>query len=265
MKNIILLAIGLPILFSSCIQQKYIFKGNTLSTLTTIPTEPMATDSIYIYKVKTPFKSMIEVKGDYIIITTIDKKNLTLANSTKLVGGATGAKKDFIDKYYFPETETQTEVRNLRYFDTQPVLQGLSIPLKIRPQLKNAVLLDSFPSQTETGFNPAIAFGWKLNLNSYSSSKDLFGNNLKKFSITPGWFMGTGAVDLKKANTRNPVIAFERKAALLSTGGFIMFGYNKINVGYSFGWDYATGTGRNDWLYQGEMWHGLIIGLDIIK
>ena len=265
MKNRILLAFVFPILLSSCIEQKYIFQGNTLSTIRTTATEPLATDSLYIFNVNSAFKSKIEVKGDYIVIKTVDNKNLSLINNSKLNGGPIGTKKDFIDKYYFPEAETQATRRNLRYFDTKPVLQGLSIPLKIRPKLNDVALLDSFPSQTETGFNPALAFGWKFNINSYSQKKELFGKNLKQFSFTSGWFLGTGAVDLKKANTRNPVIAFERKAAIVSTGGFLMLGYNNINVGYSFGWDYATGEGREGWLYQGEMWHGITIGLDIIK
>jgi hypothetical protein len=44
-----------------------------------------------------------------------------------------------------------------------------------------------------------------------------------------------------------------------------MLGYNNINFGYSFGWDYATGEGHNGWLYQGQLWHGITIGIDIIK
>ena len=125
--------------------------------------------------------------------------------------------------------------------------------------------MDSFPSQAETGFNIALAGGWKFNINSYSSKKDLFGKNIRQFSLTPGWLLGAGAADLTKDNTRNPIIDFKRKAAIISTGGFIMLGYNTINFGYSFGWDFATGEGHKGWLYQGQLWHGITIGFDIIK
>jgi hypothetical protein len=170
----------------------------------------------------------------------------------------------YMNKYYFPEPDSFPDAFKLTYLDSKLVLQGLSIPLKIRPRLSGDMRLDSFPQQAETGFNPSIAFGWKFNLNIFKTEKDIFGKNLRQISFTPGWFLGTGAVDLKKANTR-PMIKFERKAALISTGFFFMLGYNNINMGYSFGWDYATSTGKKDWMYQGHIWHGITIGIDIIK
>ncbi len=266
MKEEILLVVLATLLLASCVEQKYIFKSNTISKIRNTDQEPpMGTDSLYYYDVTNGFQSRIKQKGDNIIIETVDYRNLSLSARFILPSGPSQQKIDYTNKYYYIESDYLSNTRNFKYFDTKPVLQGLSIPLKIRPKLKDPALQDSFPSQTETGFNPALAFGWKLNLNSYSPKKDIFGRNLKQFSFTPGWFLGTGAVDLKKSNTRNPIIQFERRAAIISTGAFFMFGYNNINFGYSFGWDYAMGEGRKSWLYQGKMWHGVTIGFDIIK
>ncbi len=266
MKVKILLVIFVAILLASCVEQKYIFKSNTISRIrNTDQNPPMGTDSLYYYDVVTGFQSRIKQKGENIIIEKVDSSGLNLLVQYKLPDGPSQQKLDFTNKYYYIESDYLLKARNFKYHDSKPVLQGLSIPLKIRPKPRNVAPVDSFPSQAETGFNPALAFGWKFNLNSYSLKKDIFGKNLKQFSFTPGWFLGTGAVDLKKLNTRNPTIIVERKAAIISTGGFFMLGYNNINLGYSFGWDYAMGEGRKSWLYQGKMWHGITIGLDIIK
>lgn len=84
------------------------------------------------------------------------------------------------------------------------------------------------------------------------------------YSLSPGIFLGTGATDLKAANT-DPSIQIERKAALITTGGFVMVGFNSINFGYAFGGDFATGSKSKDWLYQGKMWYGVIFAIDILK
>ena len=31
------------------------------------------------------------------------------------------------------------------------------------------------------------------------------------------------------------------------------------------GTDYVLGTGRENWVYQGKMWTGIILSLDILK
>jgi len=46
-----------------------------------------------------------------------------------------------------------------------------------------------------------------------------------------------------------------------------MLGINNLHFGYAFGVDNIFGNGRNgySWVYQGQLWHGLILGLDILK
>jgi hypothetical protein len=93
----------------------------------------------------------------------------------------------------------------------------------------------------------------------------VFGLKVTTVSLTPGVFYGLSATSLTKANTRNPVIDIERSALSHTFGGFAMLGFNNINIGYSIGWDFVTGPNKSAWLYQGKVWHGVAIALDLIK
>jgi len=170
------------------------------------------------------------------------------------------------EKYFIPDVMIDSfPVKTIRYFDTKPVLQTLTTPIKIRPKLTTPALKDSFPSQVSTGINLGIAFGWKFTLNYYQPKPNIFGQKGNKISFAPGIFYGIGSENLAKSNTRDPIITFERSALTHSIGGFGMLGFNSINIGYSFGWDFATGPGKSSWLYQGEMWHGIAFSIDLIK
>ncbi len=256
---------------TSCVEQKFIVKDNYISrnntsykySFYTLPDGSTGflaspTDSLYIYKVKSGFRSKIENRGDFIVLQKVPSDKVRNIYAKKQKSALIGTKSSFNGKYYYPDLDTLPKMK-FTYIDSKPVLQGLSIPLKIR-----AKIADISTSQTETGFNPSLAFGWKFNINRFSPEKDIFGKNLTQLSLTPGIFLGTGAVDLKKSNT-HPIIQSERKAAIVSSGLFIMFGYNNINFGYSVGWDFATGEGSRNWQYHGRMWHGLSVGFDIIK
>lgn len=276
MKKHITILLGMGIFLASCVNEKYVYKCNTLYKIETTTPNSDASDvippSVHTLKVLTlneGFKAIIKDKDDYLTIKPIENQRLP-STDIILSSAPTYWRAEIEGKIYFPEQDLDTNPHHpvkLKYFDTKPVLQGLTIPLKIRPKLKefnSKSLLDSFPQQAESGFNVGVAFGWKLTHNIYNANKNIFSQNTNKYSITPGWYLGTGAVDLKKANTRDP-IKFERKAAIITTGGFLMIGFNTINLGYSFGWDFATGTGKEQWVYKGKLWHGVVFAIDIIK
>jgi hypothetical protein len=258
---------------TSCINEKYIYKSNTLYKNQSIAASSNGgnpaseTHNLLVMKPVKGFKAVVTDKGDYLIIKPIGEPSFE-TNLIELTNAPVLTRAENVGKLYFPEVDFDTSANppfRLEYFDSKPVLQALSIPLKIRPKLDTEALKDSFPSQAETGFNVGVALGWKFTHNIYNSNKNIFGQNTNKYSIAPGIFLGAGATDLKKANTRNPRIVFERKAALVTTGGYLMFGINSINLGYAFGADFATGTGSKQWLYQGKIWHGIIFAIDILK
>lgn len=258
---------------SSCISEKYIYNSNTLYETQSLPANPDGgqpkpeTHNLLTHKLSKGFKAVVTDNGNYLTIKPLEKQAFT-TTTTPLTTSPVTWRAENIGKYYFPELDFDKTAKvpsKFKYFDTKPVLQALTIPLKIRPKLNSEALRDSFPSQAETGFNVGVAFGWKFTHNIYNSKKNIFGQNTNRYSFSPGIFLGAGATDLKKANTRHPAITFERKAAIITTGGFFMLGFNSINFGYAFGADFPTGTGSKQWLYRGKMWHGVIFAIDIIK
>lgn len=284
MIKIILISLSLLVIGSSCINNKFVYQSNTIYRLQTTPPPapapgpaapapampapagpiPALTYQFVTSTPNAPFMATISDKGDYLIITPGGGAAFT--DAAIPTTAPTGVKFDNLNRMYFPETQLVVGgPYRFRYFDTKPVLQALSIPLKIRPRLTSEALQDSFPSQAETSFNVGVSFGWKFTHNVYNARKNIFGQNTNRFSLAPGVFLGTGAVDLKKANTRGPAIDFERKAALITTGGFFMLGFNNINIGYAIGADFATGMKSEQWLYQGKIWHGIIFAIDLLK
>jgi len=248
---------------TSCVNQQFIYESNKFYEIKQSINQGRISDSLFIHSPSSGFIATISDKGDYLII----KPHKLITYTTKKIEikkPIIGWRADNVGKFYFPETvfdTSQSISLNLNYFEIKPVLQALTVPLKIRPSI---LPIDSLPSQAETGFNVGIAFGMKFTHNIYSSDKNLLGQNIDRFSISPGLFLGTGATDLKKSNTK-PNISFERRAALITTGGFLILGFNNFNMGYALGYDFAIGQGSVDWLYQGKHWHGLIFSIDILK
>ena len=153
------------------------------------------------------------------------------------------------------------ENRTLKFYYGKFALSAMTIPLKYRRGIGN----DSInPPTFETGFNINFAPAYRLNWSFHNPSKKLFGNELTNYSITLGGLLGIGATDLK-TKSNSPGLLSDRKSAVLSYGGIVLFGFNSIGVGYSIGWDAVLGEGSNYWVYQNKVWHGLTISVDIIK
>jgi hypothetical protein len=247
--------------FISFGNNKYILRNNTIYFKPFPNNDPYSLDDsiVDVFQVNRGFFTSLNEFDQYLVFK-VNSNNLKKSRTIKIdprskIKGST---------YYFPENDSGLKRNTLRYLDGKLVLKGISITLKFRSKLDEPTRLDSFPSQVETGFNPALAFGYKFNYNIYNKNKDIFGKNLTQISLSPGLFLGTGVVSLGKSSTRDPIIVFERKAAIISPGFFLMLGYNNINIGYSIGWDFATGTGYKSWLYQGKFWQGITVGFDII-
>lgn len=249
------------LLLTSCADIKYVSRGNKYYKVSQTGTN----HDLTIHTVKRKFPATIVEKENYLIIRPVGSVLTSQSSSIRLKTAVSAHK---VSSYYFPEVELDpngSTADRFVYFDSKPVFQALTIPLKIRPQIRDFQLKDSFPSQVETGFNFAFAIGYKFVRNIYKADKNFLGQFTNRSSITPGFLVGAAATDLKKSNTRQPIIEFERKAPLISLGGFVMMGFNNINFGYVLGVDYAFGTGAHSWLYRGRAWHGIAIGLDIIK
>lgn len=267
MKNIIFVFI-LVALFASCTTEKKLLKGNEVYTygLGAAPAAPVP--AYTKYKVIAPKKVKIVDNGTYLIIKddpSTDPAHYTKVNTVAFTTASIPSWKDEnIGLAYFSESADNNAKSMLWYSDCKFVLQTAAIPLKIRSAVRNHAYLDSFPSQVETGFNVGFLVGGKKTWNRFRTSTNIFGQTTDKFSVTGGFLLSTGGVDLSATSTR-PKIEFPRKTAMISYGGAIVFGFNSLNFGYAVGWDQAVGRKANSWLYKGKLWNGIIISIDLIK
>ena len=139
-------------------------------------------------------------------------------------------------------------------------LQGMAIPLKFRKPVGNG------KAQVETGLSFALAPSLKHSWNWYRGSKDVIGLKTTSLSVAFGGLAGLGVVDVNPNSTQKIVTeADASKNAIIPLGFHLVGGINNINIGAAIGWDVITGPNREHWQYKGQMWKGVIIGLDILK
>jgi hypothetical protein len=160
-----------------------------------------------------------------------------------------------------------SEGETLRYVETMPVFQPITIPLKIRMPVH-----DTIRSNASAAFSVAVAYGYKSIHTRHSSiyscdgTKTYLNTRTKKTVWTPGVFLGTTTVDLKPATTDKAIPKDkDRTAWALSTGVFGVVGINQVNVGLACGVDIPFGDTSEQWIYYGKPWLGVIVGLDLIK
>lgn len=206
---------ALMLTLCSCLEKKYIFRNQKVYTI--VSRNPSYGQSgtpeitLNAYTISKCEPASLTDNGDNIAFKfTNDKTPEEVKPICKTNNSLSGYQSNFsIDPnqktkdFYFPPNikgcnDSSIGKKKFWYFDTKPVFQALTIPLKIRPKLTKPELKDSFPGQAESGFNIGVAFGWKLNFNQFEKTKDIFGQNTHHYSITPGLFLGTGIASLKK-------------------------------------------------------------------
>lgn len=251
-------------------------KGNHIARYEQRDTDRSAVPALVVYEVTRSHPVTLDDKGEYALISGVDISALGPGEEYKerQSGPRRGWRADTGNRYFAPTpTDTLSETANaqgspialpqgLAYRNSRPVLQGMSILMKVRPSVEPS---DSYPMSAEGAFNPALAGGWRFNWHTFSPVKDAFGRNTTTISVTPGVFVGVGTVTLSSSNTRDYPLSVNRAAPLVSGGGFLVFGYNNVNVGLSAGIDNAVGRAANTWVHQRRPWVGLTAGFDIIK
>lgn len=266
MKNLKIIIICLsPIILASCGGTKTIFKGNKLYTYVNNQGSNR-NDQIVEYTVTKKFKSEIKDKTSYYEITAVDTSSIKKSDSVNIDPLKVKSYTAFEGKYYTPEKskfmeDKEFEVNSLKYYYGKFALTAMTIPLKYRRGVGNDTIN---PPTFETNFNVNFAPSYRFNWSTYNSSKKLFGKELTNYSLTLGGLLGLGATDLK-TNSNAPGLLSNRKSAVFSYGAMVLFGFNKMGIGYSFGFDSVLGEGSGFWVYQNKLWHGITISVDIIK
>lgn len=276
MKTILFSAIIATLLITSCtsfnnklvLRKNYIYKFDT-------PVAGSAIDEVFIPTGSFTTTSILE-DGNHLIISVPNagtSLTSTLQPAVVVAPPFPAWKPANQGAYYFGSNPLNTDAtynarrkNKFRYLDQKIVLQTLTIPLKIRPGIKtNVVYKDTFPGTVETAVNFGLSFGWKGTYNVYNYKKNSLGLNTNKYSLAAGALFSIGSVSLDKTNTRDKVITYSRKAATLSPGAFIAFGFNSVHIGGAIGIDIATGDNCTQWVYNQKPWYGIIFALDIIK
>jgi|SRR5450432_170564 hypothetical protein len=162
----------------------------------------------------------------------------------------------------FPDNSSVfTGSKKLRYLESSPVLQALTIPLKVRFET------DHQPYEAEASINFGVAFGWKFTHHVYENfyhrkTGSFVNSEDNHYSITPGVFIGPGVVEL---TTKNSTVPDDRNVLSFSYGAMLVFGINRLNIGVALGIDNAVGNGDQNWIYQGVPWLGATISFDFIQ
>lgn len=261
--------------------------------------ELVRTYSLLVYKAKKDAKVTVKVEENKILITPFNLKDdfLQIGDTLKtnvdfvndLVGYKIADKYAFAPKltgkklmvlgkckldtgnlFYTKETPIEeakdfVETKKIKYFHNKPVLQTLTIPFKFRRKNKNV------SNNLSTNFNAGIAYGYQWNSTTlspiyYVEDKEKvkmsgYDKRTLSFSLSP--FAGLTAISLKPSNTENK-ITDEKSVLGMSFGAAGVFSFNRVNVGLALGFDYGLNDSKN-WVHQGELWTGIVLGLDLIK
>lgn len=148
------------------------------------------------------------------------------------------------------------------YSENKPVFQTLTIPFKIRPAQ------GVFPTSVSTGFNAGFALGYNWNRTSVrtirnSKSGSMVGYRTNSISYVTSLFAGLTTVGLNSENTEMDV-SVDQTVLGVSFGLVGVFKVNSLNIGPAIGVDFGTAN-SDKWIYQGELWAGIVLGIDLFK
>lgn len=253
---------------ASVAQKKKLLRGTTVYGYS-VSDDIVPVGQYTKYKIIKPKKVTITDNGGYLIIKDnpdADKthyQEVSGKSKVKLLKEVPSWKHESKKSAYFLESEDDSKTK-FWFEERKVVLQAISIPLKIRSRVNANGSYAAIPSNTETGVNIGFLAGPRISWNRFRPTTNIFGQQTAKYSVTGGLFLGTGAADLSTTLTR-PVITTGRKAPMISFGFSIVLGFNSFNIGYSCGWDHAVGPDASSWVFQGKMWNGIVVALDLIK
>ena len=201
--------------------------------------------------------SKFRIGNKFAYFSTLKGKNLKLDSldfSDDEISYLDGAKENLNDAYFIST--------DFKYTKNKTVFQTLTIPFKFRSANNNK------PSTVSTGFNAGIAIGYQWNYTKinpiYSQNNySMVGYDRKDVSFSLAPFFGLNSIELNVDNTNQSVL-IKRNVLGISFGGAGVFAFNKFNLGLAMGFDYGLEDSKN-WDYQGVLWTGLVLGIDIIK
>jgi hypothetical protein len=147
------------------------------------------------------------------------------------------------------------QIKMYRYtFD----IDVLTVPFKIRPSVSG------FPQQLDANFDAALYIGRRRD--NYTIEKAT-SKRASKPRITGagygyGGFVGIGSVTMNPFVTQQ-TINYEYNGFVLNGGIAGIYDARRFNIGLAIGADFLMDKNKNNWIYQGKPWIGVLFGINL--
>ncbi|MCF6403106.1 hypothetical protein L3C95_09490 [Chitinophaga filiformis] len=137
-------------------------------------------------------------------------------------------------------------------------LDLLTILFKYRPSVYG------FPNQFTTHLNGAAYVGYRSDAFSvlYSKKPLYYKRHIEHYGYSMGGFLGMGATAMNPWVTRNNITE-EYDGFVISKGIALNIAVNAFTFGLAVGWDHLMDRNRKYWIYQGKVWTGVTLGLNL--
>lgn len=135
----------------------------------------------------------------------------------------------------------------------------ISIPLKFRPATSG------FPAQLNATVNGGLFIGRRSDIYRLSRRKNELGidkSSVQHYGFSFGAFTGIGSAVMNPSVTQNR-IETEYDAVVIPLGITMLVGYNNLTFGVAAGFDHMLNNHRKYWIYNGNPWIGLTVGLNL--
>jgi hypothetical protein len=199
-----------------------------------------------VYKVETPAhsgKAYVIVNEDSVKVYPI---NAPVFDSTKFIELALPGKttKPITGKHVFITNSFDLDV--------------LTILFKYRPSVRG------FPNQFTTHLNGAGYIGYRTDAFKirYSKKPLYYKRSIAHYGYSFGGFLGMGATAVNPWVTGGN-ITDEYDGFVVTKGLALNVAVNDFTFGIGVGWDHLMDSNRKFWIYQGKVWMGITLGLNL--
>ena len=127
------------------------------------------------------------------------------------------------------------------------------------------VPVHGFPGQLNTGFNGALfsAYGTDFYKLYYQETPlHMATRQVTHYGFSVGGFAGLGTARIDDYVTLNR-INYQYDGVVISTELAAELGFNKINFGLPYGFDFLTDRNKHIWINNGKPWVGISLGLNL--
>jgi hypothetical protein len=134
----------------------------------------------------------------------------------------------------------------------------LTILFKYRPSR------GGFPNQLNTNLNGAAYLGYRSDVFKvrYSKKPGFYKRRVEHYGYSAGGFFGIGATAMNPWVTSNNITE-EYDGVVITKGIALNIAVNSFTFGLAVGWDHLLDRNRKFWIYQGSIWTGATLGLNL--